>query len=122
MDDELKKLVRLNDSALAGRQTIFTFKKGGPVDKQQVYDSARRNLETQTVIHNLLFLLGTTKLSPSIVGKSFKAFAPWEQPETDDIEELASRASETITYARQMRVAEMVEQPNGVILVHIESF
>jgi len=135
---EAARLFQENHKMLGDRQLIVTFKKGGRIAEEHVYDSSHRDYSTQRTIQMVLFLLASTKengkwrldLSPKIIGNAMTGLSPW-----DDFEEIHNRHSgrshspapphvlkkEKLEFATPMRVADIVAQPNGTVLMYIES-
>jgi len=123
---EADRLYKENEKILDGRQLIVTYRKGGRIEEERVYDSSHNDYQTQRTISSILFLLASTKvngrlrldLSPKIIGRGMLGLAPW-----DNFEEMIDRHSgksplpapphilkkEKLDFTTPMRVADIVE-------------
>ena len=107
---------------------ILTFRKGGRIKEQHIYDSGNPDTETQTVINSFRWLVDELPTTITI-GKGFNGLLPWEihapnNPIANAISlppnspELAKIKLDTQT---PIRVADVITDSEGTVRVYLES-
>jgi len=139
---EVERMMSQNAQWLGGRQMIVRFKKGGRIRDEHVYDSAVADKESQLAITAVLWMTARTEgdgrnprieVGPHMIGNGMIGLLPWENlqdhfqkhgfnSETNKFDNPAPDfEKDRFDMATPMRVADVIEQPNGTVLVSIES-
>lgn len=120
-----------NNAVLGGRQLLLTFKKGGRIKEEHVYNSVDEDYESQFAIWTVLGMVADDgNVGPSVIGKGFIGVAPWDDLHSMQIrrgvhgphtaEESHRRKAESFDFSTPLRVADCLEQPDGTVLMYIE--